>query len=82
MEIVSEDLRAEPSSVAEEIGGAPEMIRTSDPRFRKPFPAPHSSSLRLLPQHSGQRQQGVSADPQKELEWCGIVWSVVEVSTK
>ncbi len=52
-----------------------------DPRFRKTFPAPHPSSLRPLPQHSGKRQHGFSLASHKKLEWCGMLWSVLEVST-
>ncbi len=53
-----------------------------DPRFRKPFPPPHPNSLRLTSQQSGQREQGFSAQARKELECCGMLWSVVGLSTK
>jgi len=42
-----------------------------DQRFRKPFPGPHSSLLRLIPQYSGPLHQGVTRKGQ-------IGWSSVE----
>jgi len=47
-------------------------------RLRKPLPPPYSSLLHLTQAHSGQGLR----DPELWLEWAGMSWGEVGLSTK